>query len=284
MIISIDVGGTYTRVASFSFGGDFLNMIKFQTEQNYNNALNKIALSINELCNFKKELVEGIVFGIPGILNKEKNKIILTPNLLDWQNKNLVDDFKKFFDVDIFLSNDADLGGLGEAVFGAGKGFEIIAYLAIGTGFGGTRIVNNKIDASSQGFEVGHMIINFESKIRCGCGQYGCLETYVSGRAFKEKYSIESLSMCNDELILEEVSRYLAIGLVNIITLWSPDCIVLSGGVLNAGDKLVKPTLYNLQKYLKVFNIPQIKISELKDKANLFGGLHYFKLHNIFIK
>lgn len=275
MIIAIDVGGTTTRIA-VSFSGKTLDkQIKFPTVVNYEDACSKMVEIIYSLIDKKK--IKRIVIGVPGVLDAEKKSISLAPNLQGWQKKTLADDFMKEFSTEVYLENDTDLGGLGEATFGKSSGYGIVAYCGIGTGFGGTRIVNGFIDVSAQGFEVGHMIVNPNGDLLHGCGQSGCLESYVSGIALKKRYGYDRIKLCNDDKILDEIVRYFAIGLVNITVLWSPDCIVLGGGFIQAGSKILAPTKKYFKEYLKVFKSPRIMISSLKGDANLYGCLAYKK-------
>jgi len=138
--------------------------------------------------------------GLSGILNSQKNKLIKSPNLRNWENKNIVKVFSSKFKCPVFLKNDADLEGLGESIFGAGKKYNIVAYLCLGTGVGGTRITNKKIDYSCSGFEPGHQIINFKGKYWPYCRQKGCLESYISGKAFEKIYKIRPKN-CSDTKI-----------------------------------------------------------------------------------
>lgn len=275
MIITLDIGGTSTRIAFSQDGKKFDDVVKFPTHKNYKESLLAISETITEYSQSKK--IQGIVAGVPGVLNKNKTKITTVPHLPNWQNKPFVKDLENKFKTRVYLENDTDLGGLGEATQGAGKGKNVIAYLAIGTGFGGVRIVNGQIDASSQGFEPGHMIINAQGETWNACQQKGCLESYVSGSAFIERYGFKKCAECTDKKIWDEIAQNLAVGLVNITVLWSPDVIVLGGGVMKAGKYLLDPTKKYFNEYLKVFKVPSIKTSKLKDRSNLYGGLHYIQ-------
>lgn len=275
MIISIDIGGTNTRIGASLTGTSIDSVKKFPTASSYKKTLEAIIKEIEILGGGKK--IKAIVLGVPGALNKNKTKIVIAPNLPGWKNQSPVKDLSQVFKCKVFMENDTDLGGLGESAYGAGKGYDIVAYLAIGTGFGGSRIVRDRLDVSSQGFEPGHMIINYTAKSWLGCGQSGCLESFVSGLAIKKHYNIDKASDCSDDKVWDEIGKLLAVGLVNITTLWSPDCIIIGGGVAKSGNKLLRPTRNYLKEYLNVLKAPPIKLSKLKDKSNMYGGLHYIK-------
>lgn len=280
MYISIDIGGTSTRVALFSDSSKIIELKKFSTNQNYESTRDEIFQAMSDLVGDND--LSGISVGLPGIIDQKNQEIVSLPHLPEWTGKTIHNDFKNHFNVEVILSNDTDLGALGESIDGAGAGYTIVGYVAIGTGFGGGRIVNEKIDENRQGFEPGHMIINEDDICSNSFLHNGSLESYVSGTALFEKYNIVSCSECNDPQIWDEVGRSLAVGLINLNLLWSPDVIVLGGGVvINAGERLLEPTKKHISEKLKVFKEPQIKIAKLGDQANLIGGyyniIHYLK-------
>lgn len=276
MYISIDIGGTSTRVATFNDSSEIVELEKFSTNQNYKDSIEKTFKVIDKLIDGAE--VEGVSIGLPGVVKAESFELVNLPHLLEWVGKPIAEDFAKKYSTKVVVANDTDLGGLGEAIEGAGKDDKIVAFVAVGTGFGGGRIVDDKIDVTHSGFEPGHMIINSESNDK----QYlhsGSLESYVSGTALVEKYGVEKCSECNDINIWNEVGNNLAIGLVNISVMWSPDVIVMGGGVIiNAGDRLVNPTKQFFAEKLKIFKEPKIKIAMLGDQANLIGG--YYNIIN----
>ncbi|MEO6077154.1 MAG: ROK family protein, partial [Candidatus Andersenbacteria bacterium] len=138
------------------------------------------------------------------------------------------------------------------------------------TGIGGTRIIDGNIDRSSQGFEPGHHIIDPNGP-QCGCGGIGHLEALASGTAVQKKYGKNPKEIKNPK-IWDEVTKYLAIGLLNASMFWSPECIVLGGSMMR------DISLENVEKYMKEYNfilpsLPILKKSELGDTGGLIGAL-----------
>lgn len=226
--------------------------------------------------------IKAVIGGIAGPLNKEKTATAKPPNLPGWRMKPIKKDLEDLFKVPVFLENDADIAGLGEAMFGAGKGYDIVAYLTISTGVGGGRIVKGKIDANSMGFEVGHQIVDadsslipemkkFEKQIKEKGWNFGSLSSYVSGSAIKMRYGKEPKEI-TDENVWEESAKILAIGLNNTIVHWSPDAVILGGSMMNRIS--IDRVKFHLKQTLKIFvNHPEIKKAELGDQSGLYGAL-----------
>lgn len=256
MYLVFDIGGTNTRIATSS-DRQALNPAEiFPTEQDFEQEIQLISEAVKKLANGEKiQLAAG---GVAGTLDREKSLLLKSPHLDSWTHKPLKEELEQVFDTAVYLENDAHLGGLGEASFGAGKGHSIVAFITIGTGVGGARIVNQKIDANSKGFEPGHQII-VPGGNPCDCGGKGHLESYIAGSNLK------------DPINWEEVAKYLAIGLNNTIVHWSPDIVVLGGFV---GQKIPLDRIeQDLKENLTIFDPLPIVYGSLTDNNGLYGGL-----------
>lgn len=220
------------------------------------------------------EKISGISGGIAGPLDKEKSMLATSPHIGGWVQKPLKTELEKVFETKIILENDTALVGLGEAVKGAGKDNNIVAYLGIGTGIGGVRLVDGKIDRNSLGFEPGHQII-IPGGNPCNCGGKGHLETYTSGFYFPWIYQKKGEEITNPD-VWDEVAKYIAVGLNNVIVHWSPDIVVL-GGAVTQSIPLDKVRAY-LREYVKVFpQLPPVVKATLGQEAGLYGALELLK-------
>src|SRR3989338_5253936 len=137
-----DIGGTKMR-AGISRDETLDHHEIFPTPSSFDEA---IFLLDTFLKQYRKGTLAAIAGGIPGPLDKEKNKLVRVQNLPLWSGIHIASRLQEQFNVPVFLENDTALVGMGEAVKGAGKGHRIVAYLGIGTGVGGVRIVDGKID------------------------------------------------------------------------------------------------------------------------------------------
>jgi glucokinase len=128
--------------------------------------------------------IAGIGVGAPGPLDNRTGIVFAPPNLPGWDRVPLRDIFQEHFKIPIFVENDANAAGLGEYMFGAGRGCKDMVYLTVSTGIGGGVIINGQImeGASSTAAEIGHMTIDWHGP-RCNCGNIGCLEYLASGTA-----------------------------------------------------------------------------------------------------
>lgn len=232
-------------------------------------ALKQVA---NELSGGAK--IEKIAGGIAGVLYKDKTGLAKSANVNDWVGKPLKTELERVFGATVKLENDAAIEGLGEANSGAGKNQGIIAFITIGTGVGGVRIINGKIDENALGFEPGHQIIVPDGN-QCNCGGKGHLETYVAG-SYIEKIYHKKAEEIEDTGIWNEIARYLSLGLTNVSVHWSPDIIVL-GGSVSLSIPLEKVQGY-LKEFLTVFpEAPQIIKASLGDEVGLYGALELLK-------
>lgn len=272
MYLVFDIGGTNFRVAVSNDGKTILQSKIVPTPQDFQTGIQVLKQAADELSLDSK--IEKIAGGIAGPLDKQKSMLVSSPHIPGWVKKPLKDELEKVFDYPVTLENDADLGGLGEAVYGAGKGKSIVAFITVGTGAGGVRIVEGRVDKNTSGFEPGHQII-FPGGKPCNCGGKGHLEAYIAGSYLGEAYQKEA-SGIKDDNIWEKVAKILSIGINNTIVYWSPDIVVLGGSVVKSLS-LDKIKTY-LKEELKIFPVmPEIALAALGDDAGLYGALELLK-------
>lgn len=272
MYLLFDIGGTKMRLA-VSDGEKILRSKIVPSTPEYSIGLQTFLSVATELLG--GQVITGVAGGVAGPLDPQKTMLVGSPNLQGWVGKPLKEDLIKLFNVPVFLENDAAIVGLGEAVHGAGKDFDIVVYLTISTGVGGARIVNKKIEPSTYGFEPGHQIID-KNGPRCPtCNAPGDLEGYISGRALEEKFGSPP-ALLTDKLVWEYVAENLAYGLNNITVLWSPEIVILGGAVSSSIDlEMVKEQLKNR---IKIFPMQPILVkSQLGDEGGFYGALSFLQ-------
>jgi glucokinase len=145
------------------------------------------------------------------------------------------------------MENDADAVALSEARWGLGRGAECLVYVTIGTGIGGGIVRNRELYRGADGAhpEVGHMAVDLAAGPRCYCGLTGCWESLASGPALEAWYRaagahVPAAEICSRagagepraKQAVGRLGRYVAVGLVNIITVYCPDVVLLGGGVM----------------------------------------------------
>lgn len=257
MYIIFDCGATNLRVALSKDKKSFKEAKILKTPNSLAGIVDLISKTSLEIAQGNK--IQGVAGGVTGFFDNTKGK--KTAELL-----------KKKMKVPVFVNNDTAVVGLGEAHFGAGKGFSIAQYMTVSTGVGGARIVDGEIDRSAQGFEIGHQIIRFDKTKR------ESLEELTSGRAVRKKFGKDPREV-KDEKVWDELSYQLAIGVYNSILHWSPEVVVLGGPMIDGDPAIpIKKVEMHIKKLLKIFpKVPKIKKAKLKKLGGLYGALKLLK-------
>jgi len=272
MYLLFDIGGTNARFAISSDGKTLSDVKIVPTPRDFQQGVDTIKQIADECSTGQK--IQAVAGGLAGPLDKNKTMLISSPHIGEWINKPFKSELEKALGVPVFLENDANLAGLGEASFGAEIDKNIVAYLTISTGVGGVRVVNKQIDKSSFGFEPGHQIIVIDGNL-CNCGGKGHLEAYIGGYYLEKIYGKKSENL-DDPAIWDQVARYLAIGLQNTIVHWSPDVIILGGSVTKSID--IDNLKNHLSEIMHVFpESPEIVKASLGNQAGLYGALYLLK-------
>jgi glucokinase len=269
MYLLFDIGGSQTRLAISKDGKTISGEKKFATIQNFKEAIKVIREEVFKLTNGEK--IEAAAGGIAGPFDQTRSHLLNAPHLTDWINKPIKNTFEEIFRCNVFLENDAAMAGLGEAVFGSGKNSEIVAFIGIGTGVGGSRIVSKKIDKTTIGYEPGHHIINFKDN------DVVYFEELVSGSGIKTMFG-KNATEITDEKILDNIAQTIAFGLNNVTVFWSPEVIILGGGLI-VNDKVhIEKIQYHLNNILRIYPVkPKLLKASLGDMSGLYGALAYLQ-------
>ncbi|NCF75377.1 MAG: ROK family protein [Xanthomonadaceae bacterium] len=278
-ILAIDIGATKIRAGLVS-KNKILILENFKTDlkankQKFLNDLNTIAKK------FISKEIKGIGISWAGQVNWFKGTTDASPFFKKGiKNFPLKKYLEKKYNLPVAIDNDGHCFALAEAIYGAGKKYQNIIGVAIGTDLGGGIIINKKIYRGFQNItaEFSHFTIDKSSKIRCSCGKTGHFASLASGsgmiKLYKEKYNkkISTQQIYQDYknkdkkaiAIIQEIAENLGIGFAGIITILNPDILILGGGLLK-----IKP-LFNLTKKQTIKNLPFTKLKKVKiSKAKL---------------
>ncbi len=273
MYILFDIGGTKTRITKSVNLKKFSDPIIYKTPKKYKEGIAELVEQVKKLSGGKK--IKGAAGGIAGALDYKKSKLVSAPNLKGWIGKPFKRDLTRKLKTKVFVENDSAMVGLGETVFGPGKGRKIVVYMTISTGVGGARFVDGHIDVNTFGFEPGHQIIDIDGSYSEACKLIGDLEDYISGSALEKRYHKKAFNI-KSKLIWNRVAKNLAYGLNNTIVHWSPEMVILGGSVTK--DIPLIELKKQLKKVMKVFpRLPVITKAKLKDVGGLYGAMHYLK-------
>ncbi|QRG70172.1 ROK family protein [Brevibacillus choshinensis] len=243
--IGIDVGGTKIRGSLIREDGILVTVREIPTEANRGGkaVMERIALLIREL---SSEEIIGVGIGATGQVGLHGEILSATETFPVWAGIHLERELQERIGLPVRVVNDVQAMALGERAYGEGKNTRDFLCLALGTGVGGAIISQGELVRGSSGAagEVGHMLLHPNGR-RCPCGNSGCMEAYVSGRALEERYREEHGAVRTGIQIIREaragdVAAYsvweaylndLAMGIASLVTVLNPSKVILGGGV-----------------------------------------------------
>jgi len=303
--IGIDVGGTKVLGGVVDSDGKILATARKDTPQQGGKALTQvIAETALELMN--QHEVTSVGVSAAGFVSADRTTILATPNIANWNGVNLVEELTALIGLPIVIENDANAAAWGEAKFGAGRNQQHMMMLTVGTGIGGGIVIDGKLHRGAFGIaaEIGHMRVVPEGHL-CGCGARGCFEQYASGNALI-RHAREAISASPDMarnllsrgdgtvagltgVAITEGARdgdtvalaafnttgqWLGAGIASLSVLLNPSYVVIGGGVIEAGEILLKPTREALERTMPFADkhpFPTLIAAELGNDAGLVG-------------
>jgi len=272
--ILFDIGGTKTRVAISEDLKTIDNSVRFDTPHKFDAGIKKIVEEANKLTGDVH--VRGVAGGIRGVLSGEKDSIVNDPGdqLSDWVDKPLTQTLKKELGAEVYLENDAAIVGMGEAVYGAGVGHDIVVYITVSTGVGGAKIEEGMIDDYSHGFEPGHQILDIDHTV-LDDDIDPTLENLVSGTALEKRTGMKPYDIPQDDAVWDQLAVYLGYGLRNAILFWSPDAIVLGGSMIVGDPRILLDDIitHTNEALGDVVEAPLMFDATLGDEGGLYGAM-----------
>jgi glucokinase len=223
--------------------------------------------------------------GIPGLYDPHQGTTRFLVNLPgDWDGRAVAAPVASVLGVPVALINDARAFGLAELRLGAGRGASSMVGLTLGTGVGGVIAIDGKVHQGHDGTagEIGHQTIDPDGP-SCNCGNHGCLEAFARADRIAEACGTSTAeeaverARAGDRAALdglERVGRYLGIGIGNMITVISPDRVVIGGGVSAAGDLLLASARDEIRRRVRTTSISEVElvIAELGTWAGAIGA------------
>jgi predicted NBD/HSP70 family sugar kinase len=265
MYVAIDIGGTKTLLAVLDDAGQILKSQKFQTPSDYTEFLVELGKNYHAL---EVPNPSGIVAAVPGRLDREKGLVLGYGTLL-WKPTPIKADIEKVLGQPVLIENDAKLAGLSEAILIMDE-FKKVLYVTISTGISNALIVNGVIDAELANSEGGQILVQDGGSLR----QW---EDVASGKAIVEKYG-KRASELNDPAAWQEISRKLAIGLIDLIAIIQPEVIVFGGGVGSHFDKFQEPLATELHRLeTNMTPIPVLRQAQHAEQAVIYGCYELIK-------
>lgn len=301
--IGIDLGGTNVKYALidnegvFHFDGILPSMAEVSAEA----VIGQLAEAVSQV---KKVAalngidLKGVGIGTPGIVD-ETGRVVVggAENIRGWENIALADRLEEISGLPVRMGNDANLMGLGETVFGAGRGASDVVFITVGTGIGGAVVIGGKLFAgyAGRGTELGHVPLIADGE-KCACGSVGCLEHYASASALVRRFCdrmkrespafdpgnvdgkyIVGLYRQGDAVAVESLDEhcdFLGHGIAGFINIFSPQKVVIGGGLSQAGEFYISKVREAAMKYSMrdcAVNT-EIVAAELGNRAGCLGA------------
>jgi glucokinase len=304
--IGVDVGGTKVLGGVVDENGAVLKTARRDTPREGGSALTstiaEVALELSAEFD-----VTGVGLSAAGFVSSDRKTMLATPNIAGWNGVQLEAELRALINLPIVLENDANAAAWGEARFGAGRGRENMLMVTVGTGIGGGIIVNGQLLRGAFGIaaEIGHLRVFPEGHL-CGCGARGCIEQYASGNALLRHAreaiaaspdlarnllsrgdgtlegltgrAITDAARDGDQVALaafNTTAQWLGAGIASLSVILDPECVVIGGGVVDAGEILLEPTRVALERYMPFAGkhpSPRIIAATLGNEAGLVGA------------
>ena len=303
--IGVDIGGTKVLGGVVDQTGNILTTHREDTPKAGGAELTEVIIGvIQEL--LAQYPAKSVGISAAGFVSSDRQTMLATPNIAGWNGVNLKVEISREIDLPVVIENDANAAAWGEAVYGAGRGESELMMVTVGTGIGGGLVNNGALYRGAFGVaaEFGHMRVVPNGHL-CGCGKLGCFEQYASGSALhrhlleaieKDPAGGAALLARGDGTIdgikghhITDAARegdpiavgafnttgdWLGAGIASLCVIVDPACVVIGGGVVEAGDLLMVPTRAAIEKYMP-FNgkhpSPKVLVAELGNDAGLVG-------------
>lgn len=244
-----------------------------------------------------RDRVTGVGIGLAGIIDAERGLCRYSP-FLDWRDVPLKQLVEKKIDIPVRIDNDVNTLAMAEKWFGAGQGVDDFLVVTVGRGVGLGIVINGQFYRGTRGGggEFGHTVMDPDGPL-CDCGKHGCLEAYVADpalvQAAREAAARGELgSVDPDALNVEQITelartgngtsreifaragRMLGMGIANLINIFNPALIIVSGEGVRAGDLLFGPMREAVARYTfdSLVEDTEIVIQEWGDEAWAWGA------------
>jgi glucokinase len=310
--IGVDIGGTQVKIGIIDEAGSVLKSSAFDVAfDDYNTPI--IDTVIVKLTQFMKDnglqenQIHGIGVSATGQIDVNQGKVVGTAgHIKNWEGCCIQDRMKRIYPGPVTVMNDANCAALAEQWIGGAQGISHAVVITIGTGVGGGIIVNSEIlcGASGGAGEVGHITIRNNGKL-CSCGNRGCYEQYASTNALvklvrraqkagKLESNLYDQTIMNGQTIFEAAGKdpYLdkiinewidtvADGLVSLVHTFSPQIVLVGGGVSAQKEFFIDPLRAKVvSRVMPVYaKILKLEAAKLGNDAGMVGAVYYCMKH-----
>src|SRR4051812_20777939 len=235
--------------------------------------------------------VIGVAMGLPAPISQTTGLVASSNILPGWAGLQVAEEMSERLGLPVFVENDSNLGALAESAWGAGAGFDQLAYIKAATGIGAGLIQDGKLFRGTTGTagEIGHTTVAEDGPI-CRCGNRGCLELYAGGAALlgalrQSHPDVETLERVvelaheeNDPAcarVLADAGSHIGVAIANLINLFNPRRIIVGGELAGAGETVLGPMRVAAERSAVQAAVEAVEIvpGVLGHRAEVLGGL-----------
>ena len=309
-LVGVDMGGTKILAGVFKHSLECVGSSKLSTksQRGVEAVIERVARCVRDAvdeADLSLKQVAGVGIGAPGAVDSIEGRVIFAPNLEGWKDVPLKKALEKHLGVPVFVENDCNIAVLGVHVAELTAKPRNLIGIFVGTGIGGGLILNGDLYGgyNHTAGEIGHMVLDISGP-KCGCGNKGCFEALASRTAIFQQIKAgvkdgqktlltEMLGADLSDLrsgdlrkairrgdkfvdkVVESAAEYIGIGIANLVNIFSPEVVVLGGGVLEAlADEMMSVIVETAQDYAMPGTMKGVEIiaSKLGDNAGITGG------------
>lgn len=295
IVIGVDFGHTHLRVAVGNLAHQVLAEESEPLDVDASSAegFDRAEVLVKRLIaatGIGPDKVIGIGLGVPGPIDVESGTLGSTSILPGWTGINPSEELSGRLGVPVYVDNDANLGALGELVWGSGRGVKDLAYIKVASGVGAGLVIDGTIYRGPGGTagEIGHITLD-ESGPVCRCGNRGCLETFTAARyvlpllqpSHGPGLTMERVVQLAREgdpgcrRVIGDVGRHIGSGVANLCNLLNPSRVVLGGSLAEAGELVLGPIRDSVSRYAIPSAARQLSVlpGALGGRAEVLGAL-----------
>ncbi|MFD6228791.1 ROK family protein [Streptomyces sp. NPDC060232] len=295
IVIGVDFGHTHLRVAVGNLAHQVLaeESEPLDVDASWADGFDRAEALVGRLIDgigVGLDKVIGVGLGVPGPIDVESGTLGSTAILPGWAGINPRQELSQRLGVPVYVDNDANLGALGELVWGSGRGVKDLAYIKVASGVGAGLVINGQIYRGPGGTagEIGHITLD-ESGPVCRCGNRGCLETFAAARyvlpllqgTHGPELTMErvvELARGGDpgcRRVITDVGRHIGSGVASLCNLLNPSRVVLGGSLAEAGELVLSPIRESVGRYAIPSAARQLSVltGSLGGRAEVLGAL-----------
>ncbi|MEU3398121.1 ROK family transcriptional regulator [Streptomyces filamentosus] len=295
IVIGVDFGHTHLRVAVGNLAHQVLAEeaepldVDASAAEGFDRA-ERLVNRLIETTGIGRDKVIGVGLGVPGPIDVSSGTLGSTSILPGWSGINPAEELSARLGVPVHVDNDANLGALGELVWGSGRGVRDLAYIKVASGVGAGLVIDGRVYRGPGGTagEIGHITLD-ESGPVCRCGNRGCLETFTAARyvlpllwpSHGPDLTLERVVQLAREgdpgcrRVIADVGRHIGSGVANLCNLLNPSRVVLGGDLAEAGELVLSPIRDSVGRYAIPSAARQLSLVQgaLGGRAEVLGAL-----------